>query len=294
MATRLEFSSYGDPSVLHPVEFEPGQPGADEVLVRNVALGVNPYDWKFVGGFAGSKPLDSPKVPGNEGAGIVEAVGADVTSVQVGDEVIWRTYLGGYASERLIAASKVWAKPAGIGFSEAAGVPVAGGTAWAAVHQAAVQAGDVVLVHAASGGVGSAAVQIAVSLGARVIGTASAKNQDYVRSLGAEPVVYGPGLVGAVRALGTVTAIVDAVGSADAVAASRELMPGLERAISTAHAEGFTAVKSDPAAIPSVLALAAQGSLRSDITRTFPLDAAAEALELSKTGHVRGKIVLLP
>ena len=136
MGIRLEFSSYGDPSVLHPVDFEPGQPGPDEVLVRNVALGVNPYDWKFVSGISG-KPLEKPTVPGNEGAGVVLAIGADVTGVAVGDEVIWRTYLGGYASERLIAASKVWAKPAGIGFSEAAGVSVAGGTAWAAIHQAA-------------------------------------------------------------------------------------------------------------------------------------------------------------
>ena len=137
-------------------------------------------------------------------------------------------------------------------------------------------------------------MQIAVGLGARVIGTASARNQDYVRSLGAEPVVYGPGLVESVRALGTVTAIVDAVGTPDAIEASKELLPGLDRAITTAHAEGFTAVKSDAAAVPSVLALAAQGSLRLEVTRTFPLDAAAEALELSKTGHVRGKIVLLP
>jgi NADPH:quinone reductase-like Zn-dependent oxidoreductase len=292
MATRLEFSSYGEPSVLHPVEFEPGQPGADEVLVRNVALGVNPYDWKFVSGISG-KPLVKPTVPGNEGSGVVEAVGADVTNVAVGDEVIWRTYLGGYASHRLIAASKVWAKPADIGFSEAAGLPVAGGTAWAAVHQAAVRAGDLVLVHAAAGGVGSAAVQIAVALGARVIGTASERNKDFVRSLGAEPVVYGPGLADRVRALGGATAIVDCVGSDDAIEASLSLMPGLERAISIAHAAGFAAVTSDPGSIPAAIALADAGKLHLEVTREFPLAEAAAALELSKTGHVRGKIVLL-
>ncbi len=294
MATRVEFDHYGDPSVLRIVGFEPGAPGADELLIRNEAIGVNPFDHKYVAGQTGGKPLTGPVVPGNEAAGVVEAVGQGVTDVAVGDEVVWRGYLGGYATHSVVAASKVYPKPAELSFAEAAALPVAAGTAWAAVNQAGVTAGDVVLVHAASGGVGSAAVQIAVALGARVIGTASAKNQDYVRALGAEPVVYGPGLVEAVRALGTVTAIVDAVGSADAVAASRELMPGLERAVSTAHAEGFAAVKSDAAAVPSVLALAAQGSLRSDITRSFPLEAAAEALELSKTGHVRGKIVLLP
>jgi NADPH:quinone reductase-like Zn-dependent oxidoreductase len=294
VSTRIEFDTYGDPSVLRVASFEPGAPAADQVLVRNVAIGVNPFDYKFVAGTTGGKPLSGPTVPGNEAAGVVEAVGADVSEFHVGDEVVWRGYLGAYATHSLVAASKVYPKPPELAFAQAAALPVAAGTAWAAVHQAGVGPGDVVLVHAAAGGVGSAAVQIAVGLGARVIGTAGAKNQDYVRSLGSEPVVYGPGLVESVRALGTVTAIVDAVGTPDAIEASQQLLPGLDRAISTAHAEGFTAVTSDAAAVPSVLALAAQGSLRLEVTRTFPLDAAAEALELSKTGHVRGKIVLLP
>jgi NADPH:quinone reductase-like Zn-dependent oxidoreductase len=294
VGTRVEFDHYGDPSVLRVVEFDAGEPGDDQLLIRNEAIGVNPFDYKFVAGRTGGKPLDAPVVPGNEAAGVVVAVGPGTTGFAVGDEVVWRGYLGAYATHSVVAASKVYPKPVELSFAEAAALPVAAGTAWAAVHQAGVGPDDVLLVHAASGGVGSAAVQIAVALGARVIGTASERNQDYVRALGAEPVVYGDGLAEAVRALGTVTAIVDAVGSADAVAASRALMPGLERAVSTAHAEGFAPVRSEPAAIPSVLALAAEGLLRSDITRTFPLDAAAEALELSMTGHVRGKIVLLP
>jgi NADPH:quinone reductase-like Zn-dependent oxidoreductase len=294
MGTRIEFDHYGDPSVLRVASFEPDAPAAHQVLIRNEAVGVNPFDYKFVAGATGGKPLTGPVVPGNEGAGVVEAVGPEVTGFSVGDEVVWRGYLGGFATHTVVAASKVHAKPASLSFAEAAALPVAAGTAWAAVKQAGVEPGDVLLVHAASGGVGSAAVQIAVALGARVIGTASAKNQDYVRSLGAEPVIYGPGLVDAVRALGQVTAIVDAVGTVDAVAASRELLPGLDRAISTANAEGFTAVKSEAEAVPSVLALAARGLLRADVTRSFALSAAAEALELSKTGHVRGKIVLLP
>ena len=294
MGTRLEFTHYGDPSVLRVASFEPGEPGADGVLIRNEAIGVNPFDHKFVAGLTGRKPLTGPVVPGNEAAGVVEAVGPGVTSFSIGDEVVWRGYLGAYATHTVVAASKVYAKPAELSFVEAAALPVAAGTAWAAVHQAGVAPGDLVLVHAASGGVGSAAVQIAVSLGARVIGTASERNQDYVLALGAEPVVYGPGLVEAVRAIGQVTAIIDAVGSVDAIEASKQLLPGLARAVSTANAEGFTAVKSEPEAVPSVLALAAQGTLRVDITRTFALEAAAEALELSRGGHVRGKIVLLP
>lgn len=294
MGTRVEFDHYGDPSVLRVASFEPELPAADQVLIRNEAVGVNPFDHKFVAGTTGGKPLTGPVVPGNEGAGVVDAVGPDVSAFSVGDAVVWRGYLGGYATHTTVAASKVYAKPQSLSFAEAAALPVAAGTAWAAVKQAGVGPGDVLLVHAASGGVGSAAVQIAVARGARVIGTASAKNQDYVRSLGAEPVVYGPGLVEAVRALGSVTAIVDAIGSVDAAAASKELLPDLDRAISTAGGEGLTAVKSEPEAVPSVLALAAAGQLRADVTRSFALSAAAEALELSKTGHVRGKIVLLP
>jgi NADPH:quinone reductase-like Zn-dependent oxidoreductase len=294
VATRLEFAAYGEPSVLRAVSFEPAQPGADEVLVRNEALGVNPFDWKFIAGLTGGKPIVAPVVPGNEGSGIVEAIGSGVTSVAVGDAVIWRTYLGGYASHRLIAVSKLWPKPTSIDFAQAAALPVAGGTALASITQAGVGPDDVVLVHAAAGGVGSAAVQIAVSLGARVIGTASEKNHDFVRSLGAEPVEYGSGLADRVRAIAAVTAIIDCVGSADAIAASRELMPGLERAITIAHAEGFAPVASDPDSIPAAIALAAAGQLQLEVTHTFALTDAAAALELSKTGRVRGKIVLLP
>ena len=294
MATRLEFTEYGDPSVLRAVEFKPAEPGPGEVLVSNRALGVNPYDWKFISGATGGKPITTPRVPGNEGSGVVAAVGSDVDGIAVGDAVIWRTYLGGYASDRIVGVDKVWAKPDAIDFDEAAGLPVAGGTAWSAVNQAGVTAGDTLLVHAAAGGVGSAAVQIAVALGATVIGTASEKNQDFVRSLGAIPVVYGPGLVDRVRALGTVIAIVDCVGSEEAVAVSRELQPALDRAVTIAHADGLRDVVSDPEAIPAALALAAQGKLRLEVTRIYPLLDAAAALTESKSGHVRGKIVLLP
>lgn len=298
MATRVEFDHYGDPSVLRVVEFEPGAPGPGELLVRNRAIGVNPFDHKFIAGLPGAKPLEGPTVPGNEAAGTIEAVGEGVTEFHVGDAVVWRGYLGAYATHSIVAVTKAHPKPPELTFEHSAVLPVAAGTAWAAVHQAAVQADDVVLVHAASGGVGSAAVQIAVALGARVIGTASTRNQDYVRQLGAEPVVYGEGLLETLteltKSFGDITAIIDAVGSAEAVEVSRTLLPGLPRAISTARGEGFAPVRAEEAAVPSVLALAAQGSLRLDIDRTFDLVDAAEALELSRDGHVRGKLVLLP
>lgn len=299
MSLRMQFDVFGEPSVLYPFEFEVAPPGHGELLVSNRALGVNPYDWKYVAGRMSSEPPSHPVVPGNEGAGVVTAVGADVTGFAVGDEVLWNVHLGGYATDRVVPVAKVWLKPASVGFEAAASLPVAAGTAFAAIRQLGVGAGDVLLIHGASGGVGSAGVQIARSLGARVIGTASEANHDFVRELGAEPVAYGPGLAERVRAIAGVTAIVDFVGSADAAEASVELMPGLERAVtiagkSPAHEAGFAFVQRDPGATPAAIALAAEGGLRVEIAERFALADAAKALELSKTGHVRGNIVLVP
>ena len=132
-----------------------------------------------------------------------------------------------------------------------------------------------------------------------MIGTASESNHEFVRGLGAEPVTYGPGLADRVRAIANVTAIVDFVGSADAAEASKDLMPGLERAVtiarnSAAQEAGFAFVQRDPGAIPAAIGLAASGGLDVEVSQRFPLTEAAKALELSKTGHVRGKIILLP
>ncbi len=299
MSKRMEFDAFGGPEVLHLVSFDPGAPGEGEVLIANRALGVNPFDWKFVSGdTSAGKEVHFPLSPGNEGAGVVSAVGPGV-DFSVGDEVIWRKFGNGYATDRVLAAKDVWAKPSSISFEEAAGIPVAGGTAYSAVTQAGVGAGDTVLVHAASGGVGSAAVQIARSLGARVIGTGSAENAEYMLSLGAESVVYGDGLVERVRALGTITAAVDFAGNPESVAATVELLPDLTRAVTSARSDesekaGIAPVKGTSESVPAAIALAGSGKLIVNVSHTFPLERAGEAQALSRTGHVRGKIVLLP
>ena len=190
MAQRIEIDGFGTPEQLRLRDFEPAAPGDGELLVRQVAIGVNPFDWKLVAGLTVREEPLFPLVPGMEGAGVVEAVGTGV-DFAVGDEVITRQYLGGFASHRVVKAVNAWAKPASMGWEEASAISLAGATAWAALTAAGVGAGDTVLVHNASGGVGSAAVQIARHLGARVIGTASPKNHDYIRALGGEPVAYG-------------------------------------------------------------------------------------------------------
>ena len=299
MAQRIEFQSFGGPEVLHLVEFDTPVPAEGQVLVRNTAVGVNPYDWKFIAGKVGLPKRGFPLVPGNEGAGIVEAVGAGVDGFAVGDEVIWRGYLDGYATHRVIAATSVYPKPSNLSFSEAAGLPVAGGTAFAALAQLDVNASDLVLIHAAAGGVGSAAVQIAVQRDAGVIGTASVGNHDYLESLGAIPVAYGEGLADRVRAIGNITASIDFVGSAESIAVTLELLGESPRAVTAAHSDeaeaaGIHAVEKSPESIPAAIELAADGRLVTEVSREFSLADAGYALALSQNGHVRGKIVLLP
>ena len=143
MSTRMQFDAFGEPSVLYPFEFEAAAPGPGELLVSNRALGVNPYDWKYVSGGMSSEPPARPIVPGNEGAGVIIAVGADVTGFAVGDEVIWNVHLGGYATDRVVPVAKAWLKPASVGFEEAASLPVAAGTAFAAIRQLAIGPGAI-------------------------------------------------------------------------------------------------------------------------------------------------------
>jgi enoyl reductase len=248
-------------------------------------------------------PLDFPAVPGSEAAGVVTAVGHAFEGFAVGDEVIWNGLLGGYRAEAVVPADQLTPLPAGVDFEQAACIPVAGGTAYSALKQLAVGAGDTVLIHGAAGGVGSAAVQIAQVFGARVIGTASEDNQEYLSELGAEPVTYGPGLADRVRALaedaGTVTAVLDTVGSGDSLAATAELLQGAGRAVTTVPGEqssaaGLAAVQQLEGRVAEVGTLAAEGQITFTIAHRMPLIEAADALEISRGGHGRGKILLLP
>ena len=158
--------------------------------MRVKAAGVNPADWKYRAGmYKQFMPVQFPWIPGLDGAGIVEAVGSNVTTLKKGDEV-YGTINSSYAEYALVNANEVYAKPANISFEEAASLPVGVLTAWGAVIDAAqVEAGQRVLVHGAAGGVGAYAVQLAVWKGAHVTGTASADNLEFVRSLGAEQVI---------------------------------------------------------------------------------------------------------
>ncbi len=160
------------------------KPGAGEVLIKVRAAGVNPVDWKAAGGRVG-------QVPGTDVSGVIDTLGEGVNGWQVGEQVLgFARQSGSYAEYAVIPASSLARKPRSMTFEEAAGVPIAAETAYRALHEAGgIRNGQTVLIHGAAGGVGSAAVQIAKAAGARVIGTASANNLEFLKSIGADQVI---------------------------------------------------------------------------------------------------------
>ncbi|WP_327313557.1 NADP-dependent oxidoreductase [Streptomyces sp. NBC_01235] len=296
---------YGGPEALELMEIDKPEPGAGSVLIRVKAAGVNPVDWHVVAGHLNSiLEVSLPLVPGFDVAGVIEAIGPGVTDFSVGDEVFGyvRTEQVQYGTYAELVAAPVHTlarKPASLTWQQAAGLPLVGLTALQSLSRVGARSGETVLVHAAAGGVGSVAVQIAVARGARVIGTASERNHEFLRSLGAEPVVYGDGLAERVRELAPegVDAAVDCVGG-DAVAVSQELLKDPSRVASIVDPEvtqrGGHQVwtQPDPSDLAALASLADAGKLTVHIDRVLPLAEAADAFRLSQTGQVRGKIVL--
>ncbi|MEV6103174.1 NADP-dependent oxidoreductase [Streptomyces sp. NPDC051940] len=302
----IALQEYGSADDLALVDLPEPKVGPGEVLVRVKAAGVNPVDWKLAAGRL--DPLMEtafPMIPGWDVAGVVERVGLDADDFAPGDEVYgyvrkdW-AQKGAYA-ELVTANVRLLArKPRTLSWEQAAGVPLAGLTAYQSIQRIGLTSEDTVLTHAAAGGVGSAAVQIAHALGARVIGTASERNHDFLRSLGAEPVTYGEGLADRVRALAPdgVDAALDFVGG-DAVDVSLSLLKGdKSRLVSitdpSAKEKGghYVWVRPDSSDLTALAQLADEGRFTVSVEQAFPLERAAEAWRLSESGRVRGKVVL--
>ncbi|MET7288694.1 NADP-dependent oxidoreductase [Streptomyces sp. NPDC005573] len=279
--------------------------GPDTVLVRVKAAGVNPVDWKVAAGRLDPVMyLYFPLIPGWDVAGVVERVGAAVTDYAPGDEVIAydRTDTvqhGTYAELVPVPVRAVARKPASLTWAQAGGLPLAGLTALQSLQAADVTKGDIVLVNNAAGGVGTFAVQIAVAAGARVIGTASEAKADFLRSLGAEHVAYGEGLVQRVRDLAPegVDASLDFYGG-EATSASLEVTKSPSRVVSIAdpaiREKGgvYVFARPDHAGLTKLGDLADAGKLTVHVERELPLADVAESWRLSQEGHVTGKIVL--
>lgn len=297
---------YGSPEDLKVREVDDPRTGPDSVLVRVAAASINPVDYKIVQGLLdGAFPVLWPLVPGWDVAGEVVALGPAVRGLEVGQRVFGyarKDHLGGGSWAELVAVGARGIAPAPSSLDDVAAscLPLAGLTAWQSlVEVLQVGAGDTVLVHAATGGVGHLAVQIARSRGAEVIGTCSARNTDYLTSLGARAVEYGDGLVERVREVvpDGVDAVLDLVGGA-ALEASPELLRSSGRLVSIADADTvqrlggtYVFVRPDVGQLAELARLADAGDLVPQVQSTYPLEQVAAAVKES-AGGVRGKVVL--
>lgn len=308
-------AGYGGPEVLSVIDEPMPDPGPGEARIEVRAAGVNPIDYKTYSGAFGADPVRLPIRLGSEAAGLVTAVGPRAVGpagpVAAGDEVIVFRAPGAYAAELVVPAQAVVPKPAALDWAQAAGLMVTGVTAWHALAVTGTGAGDTVLIHAAAGGVGVMAVQLAVARGASVVATASPARHAFLRELGATPVAYGPGLAGRVRAAAPdgVTAALDLIGSDEAMEVSLALVSDRARVVTiAAFAKGLKAgikvIGGAPGADPGteirdaarldLARLAGAGALKVFVTQTFPLTDAAAAHRAIMTGHAAGKIALLP
>lgn len=295
----IQFDRFGGPEVLHQAETDLPIPGRGQVRVRVRAAGVNALDGKARAGLLESVyPTTFPAIPGGELAGMVDAIGPGIDEFAVGDEVLGWSDTGSYAEFAL--ATTLAHKPESLDWPTAAALPVAVETSNRVLDLLQVSDGETVLMHGASGAVGTLAVQIAVARGARVIATAGPSNQDYLAELGATPTTYGEGLPDRVRSLAPdgIDAVFDLAGKG-ALEDSIAIRGTTERIVTIADFRaaqlGVTFAAGGQHRPTAELVAAAVAVASGDLVTTvtaLPLDQATVAHERSDEGHVRGKLVL--
>ncbi|HET9299531.1 MAG TPA: NADP-dependent oxidoreductase [Candidatus Polarisedimenticolaceae bacterium] len=310
----MAIQAFGGPEQLRLVDLPDPSPGPGEVLIQIVASGVNPVDWKLVAGHLKEAfPYRFPLVPGWECAGKVEAIGPGVETFRKGDKV-WayarkpELHHGTYGELITLASEAVAIVPKKLLFEEAAGVPLTGLTSWQTLRlQGDVKEGAVVLVHAAAGGLGHLAVQIARAAGARVVGPTSSRNREFVLGLGAEEIVdyTRENFVEGVRRLYPegVDVVLDTMGGEIQTRSLALLKPGgrlvsvispPDPALCQAHGvrPDYVFVEPSGEQLRALSALVEKGQLKPHVSKIYPLADAAAALRESAAGHVRGKLVL--
>ncbi|QQC94214.1 NADP-dependent oxidoreductase [Streptomyces alfalfae] len=294
---RVGFGEYGGPDVLRLEEVEAPHAGPGRIRIAVRAAGVNPVDWRIrEGQMLKAHPIELPAGVGLDAAGVVDEVGEGVEGVEAGDHVFGEG-IDTYAEFAVLTA---WARmPEGLSFEEAAGYPSVVETALRVIREVGVRPGQTLLVSGASGGVGSAVLQIARERGITVIGTAGAANQEYLRGLGAMATTYGEGWVERVHRLGDVDAALDLAGTG--------VLPELialtgdpRKVISIAdlgapeHGVRFSGVAgSVPDALAEAADLIARGRLHIPVEQRYALADAAAAHIDSKAGHARGRRVVI-
>ncbi|MFJ8825313.1 NADP-dependent oxidoreductase [Streptomyces sp. NPDC102467] len=299
---KVSFAEFGGPDVLHLIDAEEPHAGPGQVRIAVRAAGVNPVDWRIREGqfqkrsSAAHPPLELPAGVGLDAAGVVDEVGEGVEGVEVGDHVFGE----GSSTYAEFAVVSAWARmPEGLTFEEAAGYPSVVETALRIIREVGVEPGQTLLVSGASGGVGSAVLQIARDRGITVIGTAGAGNLDYLRSLGALATTYGEGWAERVRLLGHVDAALDLAGSG-VIRELVELTGDPLKVISIADLEApefgvrFSGVAgSVPHALAEAADLISRGALHIPVEKSYSLDEATAAHIDSQAGHTRGRRVMV-
>lgn len=295
----VQYHSYGGPEVLEVADAPEPHAGPGEVRVAVRGASVNPIDWKVLSGVMASGPREGVGYLGNDAAGVVDEIGDGVIGTAVGDEVFGT----GSHTHAEFAVLNAWApKPSSVDWAVAAAAGVAGETSERMLRLLGITEGTV-FVDGGAGGVGAVAVQLAVSRGLTVVASAGPGNQDYLREIGATPVVYGDGMIDRVdvAAPGGVDGVLDVVGKTS-VEDLMGLVPEPGRVVTIANfgagkagaqVTGGGADARPFEALAEIAALLEQGGLTLTV-QTYPLAEAADAYRRSLSGHVRGKLVLLP
>jgi NADPH:quinone reductase-like Zn-dependent oxidoreductase len=298
----VQFSQFGGPEVLEIVDLPDPHPGPGQVRIAVRAVGISGTDWKLRAGvlnFGAGLPMTT----GADVAGVVDEVGEGVSRMSVGDRVFGVSDDQAGAAELALLTYAAIIPPS-LGFVDAAALPVALETATRALDQLRVTNGSTLFINGASGGIGSTAVQLAAARGARVIGAASAANQNYLSLLGADPITYGEGMAGRVRTLapGGVSAALDVAGNG-VLPQLIELAGGAQKVVTLADFEGakehdvrFSNGFSDGNAfhaLATIGQLIEAGRFWLPVDKTFPLAEIAEAHRVSEHGRVRGRLVLV-
>jgi len=303
MSRRVTYSQLGGPDVLTVSEVPEPHAGHGEVRVRVRFAGINPFDAKVFSGAPTATPqkVSFPSGNGNDFAGVVDEIGDSVTEWVIGDEVLGGKGFSAQADFVVVAAKKLVRKPAALSWEQAGSLDIVGRTAWASVESLSLTSADTVLVSAAAGGVGVIAAQLAKLKGARVIGSASESNHDFLRSLGVHPVAYGQGMVERILRISPegVTAALDNNGR-ETVDAALALGAPAERintiadyaAIEEYGTSGVGAAGATPDDLGTLSALVAAGTVQVPIDSVFPIEQVSDAYSALMKGHTRGKIVL--
>lgn len=304
----VTISKYGDQSVLTYADIERPKPKSDEILVHNRAVAVNPVDWKIRNGLGEMFGLKLPIVLGCEIAGTIEEAGSDVRDFQAGATVYGYVSLqrnGGYAEYTIARPDEIAPKPESLDFDNAAAVPVGALTSWQAIFDTAnLQAGQRILITGASGGVGSMAVQLAKAKGAIIIATASGKNEEFIRSLGADEFVDYTREKFEER-VREVDVVFDTVGG-DTLERSFATLrrggclvstvapPSNEKAQQLGIRASMIGVQPSGRQLREINRLIAGGKLKTHVATVLPLAEVRQAHQLSESGRTRGKIILHP